>query len=112
MGRSTFPRRRIVGEAPARWVMQPLSVFSRVRARERLRKHLAEANVDTGVQYPLPLHLQKAYANLGGKQGDFPITERISSEILSLPMYPRLEAEQQRRIVQKIVESVAVASLP
>ena len=83
----------------------------RVQDRERLRKHLAEANVDTGVHYPLPLHLQKAYANLGGKQGDFPITERISSEILSLPMYPRLEAEQQRRIVQKIVESVAVASL-
>ncbi len=84
----------------------------RVQDREGLRKHLAEANVDTGVHYPLPLHLQKAYANLGGKQGDFPITERISSEILSLPMYPRLEAEQQRRIVQKIVESVAVASLP
>src|SRR6266852_3442496 len=87
-----------------------LSVI-RVQDRERLRKHLAEANVDTGVHYPLPLHLQKAYANLGGKQGDFPITERISSEILSLPMYPRLEAEQQRRIVQKIVESVAVTSL-
>src|SRR6266852_4503340 len=84
----------------------------RVQDREGLRKHLAEANVDTGVHYPLPLHLQRAYANLGGKQGDFPITERISSEILSLPMYPRLEAEQQRRIVQKIVEFVAVASLP
>lgn len=82
---------------------------TRVQDREGLQKRLAEAKVDTGIHYPLPLHLQKAFANLGYKRGDFPVTERIASEILSLPMYPQLEAEQQQRVVQTIVEAAAVA---
>lgn len=83
----------------------------RVQSREALQKHLAEAKIETGIHYPLPLHLQKAYASLGYKRGDFPVTERIASEMLSLPMYPQLDAEQQRRVVQMILESAAVASL-
>ncbi len=81
----------------------------RVRNREGLQKHLAEAKVDTGIHYPLPLHLQKAYANLGYRKGDFPVAERIASEILSLPMYPQIKAAQQRRVIQMIVESSSVA---
>lgn len=83
----------------------------RVQDREGLQKHLAEAKIDTGIHYPVPLHLQQAYQNLGYKQGDFPVTEKVASEILSLPMYPQLQDDQQRRVVQKISDFVAVGSL-
>jgi dTDP-4-amino-4,6-dideoxygalactose transaminase len=83
----------------------------RVEDRTGLQKHLAEAKIDTGIHYPVPLHLQQAYKHFGYKQGDFPVTEKVSSEILSLPMYPQLEAEQQRSVVQKTAEFVAVGSL-
>lgn len=83
----------------------------RVQDRTGLQKQLAEAKIDTGIHYPVPLHLQQAYKHFGYKQGDFPVTERVCSEILSLPMYPQLEAEQQRTVVQKTAEFVAVGSL-
>jgi dTDP-4-amino-4,6-dideoxygalactose transaminase len=83
----------------------------RVQDRAGLQKHLGEAHIDTGIHYPLPLHLQQAYKHFGYKQGDFPVTEKVAAEILSLPMYPQLEAEQQRRVVQKAAEFVAVGSL-
>jgi len=74
----------------------------RVQDREGLKKSLAQANIDTGIHYPVPLHLQKAYESFGYKQGDFPITEKIASQILSLPMFPHLQAEQQSRVVNEI----------
>jgi dTDP-4-amino-4,6-dideoxygalactose transaminase len=83
----------------------------RVQDRVGLQKHLGEANIDTGIHYPLPLHLQQAYKHFGYKQGDFPVTEKVAAEIVSLPMYPQLEAEQQQRVVQKAAEFVAVGSL-
>jgi len=81
----------------------------RVRDREGLQKHLAEAKIDTGIHYPVPLHLQKAYANLGFQKGDFPVTERIALEIVSLPMFPQLTLEQQKRVVEKVQEFVEQA---
>lgn len=83
----------------------------RVQDRIGLQKQLAEAKIDTGIHYPVPLHLQQAYKHFGYKQGDFPVTEKVSGEILSLPMYPQLEAEQQRSVVDKTAEFVAVGSL-
>src|SRR5271168_28457 len=83
----------------------------RVADREGLQKHLAEAKIDTGIHYPIPLHLQKAYESFGYKNGDFPVTEKIASEILSLPMYPQLQAPAQARVVQKIQEFAAVGAL-
>ena len=76
--------------------------------RDHLRQYLAEAGIATGIHYPIPLHLQKAYRDLGHKEGDFPVTERVTSEILSLPMYPQLELGQQRRIVEKVLESLSI----
>jgi dTDP-4-amino-4,6-dideoxygalactose transaminase len=76
----------------------------RVRDREGLQKHLSEAKIDTGIHYPVPLHVQKAYADYGYKLGDFPVTERIAAEIVSLPMYPQLTESQQRRVVEKVKE--------
>jgi dTDP-4-amino-4,6-dideoxygalactose transaminase len=75
-----------------------------IRAEDRagLQKHLSEAAIDTGIHYPIPLHLQKAYSSYGYSTGDFPVTERIAAEILSLPMYPQLTCTQQDRVVDQI----------
>jgi dTDP-4-amino-4,6-dideoxygalactose transaminase len=74
----------------------------RVRDREGLLKHLAEAKIGTGIHYPVPLHLQKAYEDLGYNRENFPITEKIASEIVSLPMFPQLTAAQQSLVVDEI----------
>ena len=83
----------------------------RVADREGLQKHLAEAKIDTGIHYPIPLHLQKAYEAFGFKKGDFPFTEKVASEILSLPMHPQLQEAAQARVVEKIQEFAAVTTL-
>ena len=75
----------------------------RVQDRQGLQKHLAEANIDTGIHYPIPLHMQRAYESFGYKEGDFPVTEKIALEIVSLPMFPQLTREQQGRIVSEVV---------
>jgi dTDP-4-amino-4,6-dideoxygalactose transaminase len=74
----------------------------RVKDRSGLQAHLSNARVDTGIHYPIPLHLQKAYANYGYQAGDFPVTEKVAAEILSLPMYPQLTEIQQNRVVEQI----------
>jgi len=83
----------------------------RVQDREGLQKHLASSKVDTGIHYPIPLHLQKAYENFGYKQGDFPVTEKIATEILSLPMFPQLDRERQSRVLQSVQEFTMAESL-
>jgi dTDP-4-amino-4,6-dideoxygalactose transaminase len=62
--------------------------------RDALRAHLAAAGIQTGVHYPVPIHLQPAYADLGHKHGDYPRTERLAGRMLSLPMYPELRPAQ------------------
>ena len=74
----------------------------RTKKRDELQKYLSENGINTGLHYPIALHLQKAYANDGFKQGDFPITEKVASEILSLPMYPELTTEQIEYVTSKI----------
>ena len=78
----------------------------RVRDREALQAHLAEAGIGSGIHYPIPLHLQKAYHNLPYKKGDFPVTERIATEIVSLPMFPQLSPEQQDVVVARVKDFV------
>jgi dTDP-4-amino-4,6-dideoxygalactose transaminase len=62
--------------------------------RDGLQKYLGEKGIATGLHYPLPLHLQKAYAHLGYKEGDFPVAERSARRLISLPMFPELTREQ------------------
>jgi dTDP-4-amino-4,6-dideoxygalactose transaminase len=69
--------------------------------RGRLQAELAAAGVSAGLHYPIPVHLQRAYAHLGYRVGDFPVAEQVAEECLSLPMYPELTRDQ--------VESVASA---
>jgi dTDP-4-amino-4,6-dideoxygalactose transaminase len=66
----------------------------RASRRDELQKYLEEKGVSTGLHYPVPLHVQKAFAHLGYKEGDFPVTEKAANEILSLPMYAELTEEQ------------------
>ena len=72
-------------------------------------KNLAAAGIGTGIHYPIPLHLQKAYETLGYSKGDFPITEKVAAEIVSLPMFPGLQADQQERVVSEVMNFVAAA---
>jgi dTDP-4-amino-4,6-dideoxygalactose transaminase len=76
----------------------------RVQDREALQAHLAEAGISTGIHYPIPLHLQKAYEHLGYKQGAFPVTERVTSEIVSLPMFPQMTDQQQGEVIKHVKE--------
>ncbi|HZT68995.1 MAG TPA: DegT/DnrJ/EryC1/StrS family aminotransferase [Terriglobia bacterium] len=72
----------------------------RVAHRDEFLKFLTAAGIGIGIHYPIPLHLQKAYRHLGYRCGDFPVTEKVSSEILSLPMYPGLTRDQQTNVVE------------
>src|SRR5579859_3063025 len=76
----------------------------RVQDREAMQAHLAEAGIGTGIHYPIPLHLQKAYRQLGHKKGDFPVTERVAAEIVSLPMFPQMTEAMQDLVGQSVKE--------
>jgi dTDP-4-amino-4,6-dideoxygalactose transaminase len=72
--------------------------------RDGLQQYLTENGIGTGLHYPIPLHLQPAYAHLGYKEGDFPAAERAAKRILSLPMYPELSEKQIQYVCKKILE--------
>jgi len=74
----------------------------RVKNRESMMQKLSDKGVPTAVHYPIPLHLQEALAYLGYKKGDFPISERVGTEIMSLPMSPFLTTEQQDFVVNAL----------
>jgi dTDP-4-amino-4,6-dideoxygalactose transaminase len=82
-----------------------------VRSRERdaLRASLAADGIATGVHYPTPVHLQPAYAGLGYKRGAFPVSERASAEVLSLPVFPELTTEQIDTVAAAVRAAVAMA---
>jgi dTDP-4-amino-4,6-dideoxygalactose transaminase len=70
--------------------------------REGLMAFLKDKGIGTGIHYPIPLHLQKAYRALNHAPGDFPVTERAAAAIVSLPMFPNLTGAQQARVVQEV----------
>jgi dTDP-4-amino-4,6-dideoxygalactose transaminase len=72
--------------------------------RDELKKHLEANRVGCALHYPLPLHLQKCYADLGYKQGDFPVAENAARECLSLPIYPELTDAQIQRVSEVVHE--------
>ena len=73
-------------------------------ARDQLREHLGTRGVGSAMHYPVPLHLQKCFASLGHKAGDFPVAERAARECLSLPIYPELADEQVEYVATAIRE--------
>jgi dTDP-4-amino-4,6-dideoxygalactose transaminase len=74
----------------------------RVPRRDESMEYLKQKGIDCGVHYPIPLHLQPAYKNLGLKKGSFPVSEQLAKEILSIPIYPELSEEQRAYIVDEI----------
>lgn len=80
----------------------------RVAHRDRVLAALQAAGIGAGVHYPVPIHLQGAFAHLGHQKGAFPHTERAAEEILSLPMFPEISPEQQLRAVDVLREVVRV----
>jgi dTDP-4-amino-4,6-dideoxygalactose transaminase len=76
--------------------------------RDALRQQLSDAGIESGLHYPIPLHLQEAYRFLKYKKGDFPVTERVKSRILSLPMYPGIDPKAVERVASELRESCYV----
>jgi len=76
----------------------------RVDDRDALREHLATREVGSGVYYPVPLHLQECFSELGGGAGDLPVSERLCGEVLSLPIFPELGEDRIGVVVQAIRE--------
>jgi len=74
----------------------------RVSDRDGLQHHLTERGIGTALYYPLPLHLQECYRDLGGREGDCPEAERAARETISIPVYPELSEEQQGYVIEQI----------
>ena len=83
----------------------------RTNDRDTLAQHLTSQGVATGLHYPLPVHLQKCYNAWHYSIGSLPVTERVTSEILSLPMFPTLTFKQQQRVVSIIGSLAPLATL-
>lgn len=73
-----------------------------VKRRDELKEHLSKNQISSSIYYPLPLHLQECYQDLGHKEGDFPISEQRSKEVISLPVFPEITHEEQEFVVKTI----------
>ncbi len=78
----------------------------RVKNRDKVTESLKAKGVTSLIHYPIPIHLQEAYADHGYKAGDFPISEKITGEILSLPMFPHMTPDQVKEVVKALKESL------
>lgn len=104
----------LISEGLDQWLKTPyikphnLSVFAQyslyVKERDALREYLTSHSIPTAIHYPKPLHLQEAFASLGYKQGDFPISEEVSKHILSIPMSAFITEDEQAEVVRRIKE--------
>ena len=72
--------------------------------RDRFKTELHRLGVNTIIYYPIPIHLQPAYKNLEYKEGSLPVTEKVCSQVISLPIFPELKSIQQSYVIDKIKE--------
>jgi dTDP-4-amino-4,6-dideoxygalactose transaminase len=79
----------------------------RVPDRDRVLEALQSAGIGAGIHYPVPVHLQGAFADLGYTAGDFPVTEAAAGSILSLPLHPMITAQEQEQVVDVLRRAVA-----
>uniref|UniRef100_Q02CC1 DegT/DnrJ/EryC1/StrS aminotransferase n=1 Tax=Solibacter usitatus (strain Ellin6076) TaxID=234267 RepID=Q02CC1_SOLUE len=88
------------------WARHVYHVYTiRTAQRDRVRQELQEREIQTGVHYPIPIHLQPAYESLGYSRGDFPAAEQATAEVLALPIYPELTDAQLREVAGAILHS-------
>jgi len=92
-------------EAPARRHVWHLFVVLH-RERDHIRQHLQERDIEVSMHYPVPVHLQKAYRFLRYRVGDFPVTEGVARECMSLPLYAEMTEEQQDLVVDALHEAL------
>jgi len=83
--------------------------FDTKAKRDNAQKHLTEQGIANQIYYPIALHLQEAYANLGGKRGDLPVCEAVQDTVFSLPMFPELTDEQIKTVTDAVKASLAVS---
>jgi dTDP-4-amino-4,6-dideoxygalactose transaminase len=83
----------------------------RVQERDELRRFLEAKGIGCGVHYPIPIHLQEAWRNVGYSEGSFPIAEKLAKEFLSLPMFPELTEDQIEYVASCVGEAVGVEAL-
>ena len=81
-----------------------------LESRDQIQSELAARGVGTGIHYPVPIHLQEAYRELGGRDGDFPVTEAAARRLLSLPLYPELADDEVRRVARELRELVSASA--
>ena len=79
----------------------------RVPRRDAVLKKLHDDGIGAGVHYPVPIHLEGAFAHLGHRRGDFPVAERAAEEILSLPLFPEITTEQQECVAAALRRALA-----
>jgi len=79
----------------------------RVPGRDAVLQALRDLGIGAGIHYPVPMHLQGAFASLGHKRGDFPVAERAADEILSLPLFPEITPDQQERVAAALRQALA-----
>jgi dTDP-4-amino-4,6-dideoxygalactose transaminase len=106
--------RALAGVVPtpreADWARHVYHVYAiRTPERARWQQALAERGIQTGIHYPIPVHLLPAYADLGHRAGEFPNAERAAEEVLSLPMYPELTREQCETVCAAVCDLAAAA---
>ena len=98
----------VVLPATAPWAEHVFHLFVvRVPNRDQVFARLQERGIGAGIHYPVPLHFQPAYAHLGHRPGDFPVTERVASEIISLPIYPEITEQLVDQVCSALRESLA-----
>lgn len=88
---------------PGNWSIYNQYVV-RVPNRDEVKKRLADVGIGTAIYYPIPLHLQECYKDLGHRPGDFPVSEQACNEVLALPVYPELAEDHAKFVARSLVE--------
>jgi dTDP-4-amino-4,6-dideoxygalactose transaminase len=98
----------LVAPREAPWARHVFHLYVvQVEGRDAVRRELAQAGIATGLHYPVPLHLQEAYAALGLTRGAFPVSERVAERCLSLPMFPHLSDAQVDGVARALAHALA-----
>lgn len=99
-----FSRTGIIAPNPPNYVKHSFNYYTiRIKNfRDKVQKNLQKEGIATAIYYPLSLHLQEVYGYLDYKKGDFPVSEQVQDEVLSLPMYPELKIEQIKKVVEAL----------